>query len=72
VAEDLPQLLDSLVRRRLAGEGVGGVARLSAGATQEIWRFHMLKDGAEIPLILRRAPGSVSRPPLSASRLRPS
>ena len=57
MAEDLPQLLDSLVRRRLAGEGVGGVARLSAGATQEIWRFHMLKDGAEIPLILRRAPG---------------
>jgi aminoglycoside phosphotransferase (APT) family kinase protein len=57
VAEDLPQLLDSLVKRRLGGEGAGGVARLSAGATQEIWRFHMLKDGAEVPLILRRAPG---------------
>jgi len=57
VAEDLPQLLDSLVRRRLGGGGAGGVARVSAGATQEIWRFHMLKDDAEIPLILRRAPG---------------
>ena len=57
MAEDLPQLLDSLVRRRLGGGGAGGVARVSAGATQEIWRFHMLKDDAEIPLILRRAPG---------------
>jgi aminoglycoside phosphotransferase (APT) family kinase protein len=33
------------------------VARLSAGATQEIWRFDMVKDGAVVPLILRRAPG---------------
>jgi aminoglycoside phosphotransferase (APT) family kinase protein len=59
VAEDndLAQRLDALVRHRLGGEGAVAVARLSAGATQEIWRFHMVKDGAEVPLILRRAPG---------------
>ena len=56
-AADLAQFLDGVVRQRLGGEGAGGVARLSAGATQEIWRFHMVKDGAEVPLILRRAPG---------------
>ena len=54
---DLAQLLDALARRRLGVEGAGGLARVSAGATQEIWRFHMVKDGAEVPLILRRAPG---------------
>jgi len=56
-AAELAHLLDALVRHRLGGEGAGGVTRLSAGATQEIWRFHMVKAGAEVPLILRRAPG---------------
>ena len=54
---ELAGLLDALARRRLAGEGISGLARLSAGATQEIWRFNLVKDGAETPLILRRAPG---------------
>jgi aminoglycoside phosphotransferase (APT) family kinase protein len=36
---------------------VAGLARLSAGATQEIWRFALVKDGVQTPLILRRAPG---------------
>jgi aminoglycoside phosphotransferase (APT) family kinase protein len=49
--------LEGLVRRRLGGTGIGGLARVSAGATQEIWRFHMVEDGEEVPLILRRAPG---------------
>jgi len=49
--------LDDLARRRLGGDGISGFARLTAGATQEIWRFNLVKDGAETPLILRRAPG---------------
>jgi aminoglycoside phosphotransferase (APT) family kinase protein len=53
----LSGLLDELARRRLGGEGISGLARMSAGATQEIWRFNLVKDGAETPLILRRAPG---------------
>ncbi len=54
---ELAEPLDRLARRRLGGEGVVGLARLSAGATQEIWRFNLLKDGVETPMILRRAPG---------------
>ncbi|HEY1879711.1 MAG TPA: phosphotransferase family protein [Caulobacteraceae bacterium] len=54
---DLADLVDGLVRRRLGGEGASGIARLSAGATQEIWRFNMIAAGTEVPLILRRAPG---------------
>jgi aminoglycoside phosphotransferase (APT) family kinase protein len=49
--------LEVLARRRLGGEGVRGVARLSAGATQEIWRFDVVEDKVATPLILRRAPG---------------
>ncbi|HXU99766.1 MAG TPA: phosphotransferase family protein [Caulobacteraceae bacterium] len=55
--EELTAGLEGLVRRRLGGRGIAGLARVSAGATQEIWRFHMVDDGAEVPLILRRAPG---------------
>ena len=54
---DLAEGLAGVARRHLGGDGVSGVARLSAGATQEIWRFHLVKDGVETPLILRRAPG---------------
>ena len=54
---DLAQALDGLARRRLGGEGATGLARMTAGASQEIWRFNLIKDGAETPLILRRAPG---------------
>jgi aminoglycoside phosphotransferase (APT) family kinase protein len=54
---ELDGLLDQLARRRLGGEGAVGVTRLSAGATQEIWRFELVKNGAQTPLILRRAPG---------------
>ena len=49
--------LERLARSRLGASGVSGVARMSAGATQEIWRFVILRDGRETPLVLRRAPG---------------
>ena len=54
---ELAQALDSLARRRLSGDAATGLARMTAGATQEIWRFNLVKGGAETPLILRRAPG---------------
>ena len=53
----LDDLLGRLARDRLGGEGVGGLTRLSAGATQEIWKFFLLRDDGRTPLILRRAPG---------------
>lgn len=54
---DLKDLMNTLVRRRLGGEALGEMTRLSAGASQEIWRFGVVKDGKETPFILRRAPG---------------
>lgn len=54
---DMAERLADVARRRLGGRGVGGLARLSAGATQEIWRFDLLTDAGPEPLILRRAPG---------------
>jgi aminoglycoside phosphotransferase (APT) family kinase protein len=37
--------------------GVEGLRRLTAGATQEVWRFELIEGEARTPLILRRAPG---------------
>ncbi|HXQ16533.1 MAG TPA: phosphotransferase family protein [Caulobacteraceae bacterium] len=37
--------------------GVAKVTRLTAGATQEIWRFDLLQADGDQPLILRRTPG---------------
>lgn len=54
---DLAPLLDAVARRRLGAEGATGVTRMSAGATQEIWRFCAVKAGVETPYVLRRAPG---------------
>ena len=42
-----------------AADGVSNVTRLTAGATQEIWRFDLRENGADTPLILRRSPGGV-------------
>jgi aminoglycoside phosphotransferase (APT) family kinase protein len=53
---EMAELLAAVARRRLGGDGVTGLARMSAGASQEIWRFAVVKDGVETPLILRRAP----------------
>jgi aminoglycoside phosphotransferase (APT) family kinase protein len=47
----------SAVARRLGAERVDGLTRLSAGATQEIWRFDLIRGAAATPAILRRAPG---------------
>ena len=56
-ANDVEDGLGRLARNRLGATGVADVARMSAGATQEIWRFSLLRDGVETPLVLRRAPG---------------
>lgn len=54
---DLADKLDALARRRFAGAaGVADVRRMTAGATQEVWRFELV-NGARTPLVLRRAPG---------------
>jgi len=54
---DLAEGLGDVARRRLGGDDIAGLARLTAGATQEIWRFDLVtREGAK-PLILRRAPG---------------
>ena len=44
-----------------ASSGVAKVTRMTAGATQEIWRFELVQDGMETPLILRRSPGGMVR-----------
>ncbi len=55
---ELADALARVVRHRLGGAGVEGLARVSAGATQEIWRFEAVaEDGGRTALILRRAPG---------------
>ena len=54
---ELEEPLARLARNRLGGLGVADVARLSAGATQESWRFSLIEEGGRTPLILRRAPG---------------
>ncbi len=53
---DLSDRLRALAPR-LGGEAIEGLTRLSAGATQEIWRFNLRRAGAFTPLIVRRAPG---------------
>ena len=56
---ELDEALARVARDHLGGEGVCEVTRLSAGATQEIWRFTLVADGKATPLILRRAPGGL-------------
>ena len=56
-AAALESALDELARRRLGAEGAKNVRRMTAGATQEIWRFELIEGGGETPLVLRRAPG---------------
>jgi aminoglycoside phosphotransferase (APT) family kinase protein len=57
--EALIEPLTRLAQRRLGGDAIAGLTRLSAGATQEIWRFGLYRDEVETPVILRRAPGGV-------------
>jgi aminoglycoside phosphotransferase (APT) family kinase protein len=57
--EVLTERLAMLAHRRFhASNGVARVTRLTAGATQEIWRFELTHEGgSDMPLILRRSPG---------------
>jgi aminoglycoside phosphotransferase (APT) family kinase protein len=57
--EALIEPLTRLARRRLGADAIAGLTRLSAGATQEIWRFGVFRGDVETPVILRRAPGGV-------------
>jgi aminoglycoside phosphotransferase (APT) family kinase protein len=55
---ELERGLDALAPRMGAGAtGVSGLRRLTAGATQEVWRFELAEPGGPTSLILRRAPG---------------
>ena len=54
---EIDEALGRLARRRLHADGAGEVTRVSAGATQEIWRFVVIRGDERTPLILRRAPG---------------
>jgi aminoglycoside phosphotransferase (APT) family kinase protein len=50
--------LGLVARKHFPGAtGVTNVTRLTAGATQEIWRFDLQLPGGDEPLILRRTPG---------------
>ncbi len=54
---EIAEALGELARRRLDGQAVQGLRRVTAGATQEIWRFDLVSEGTPTPMILRRAPG---------------
>jgi aminoglycoside phosphotransferase (APT) family kinase protein len=54
---DIAAPLDELARRRLGGEGIADPTRLTAGASQEIWRFEVVNGRERRALIMRRAPG---------------
>ena len=55
--EALRRNLETAVCARIPGAtGVGGLRRLSGGASQETWSFDAQTSGQTIPLILRRRP----------------
>jgi aminoglycoside phosphotransferase (APT) family kinase protein len=54
---DLEPGLSALAARLAPGGQMRGLRRLTAGATQEVWRFELVEGERETPLILRRAPG---------------
>jgi len=54
---DLQAGLQTLAGRLAPGGRIKDLRRLTAGATQEVWRFELVEAGAETSLILRRAPG---------------
>jgi len=55
-AAHMASALDA-VALRLGASWAEGLTRLSAGATQEIWRFNLIMGEEPTPAILRRAPG---------------
>jgi len=54
---DLESGLNALAARLAPGGAMANLRRLTAGATQEVWRFELVAGGETTPLILRRAPG---------------
>ncbi len=63
---ELERTLTSLAPRLEPGASeIAGLARLSAGATQELWRFDLVAGERRIPLIVRRPPGGERVSPLA-------
>jgi len=57
-AEAIAERLNVVARRHFpAASGIARLQRVTAGATQEIWRFELVQGSGETPMILRRAPG---------------
>ncbi|HEY5008556.1 MAG TPA: phosphotransferase family protein [Caulobacteraceae bacterium] len=54
---DLETGLNALAARLAPGGVMANLRRLTAGATQEVWRFELVEGDKTTPLILRRAPG---------------
>ncbi len=55
---DLERALTALAPKLEPGaSGIADLIRLSAGATQELWRFEVVAGDRRIPLIVRRPPG---------------
>ncbi len=52
-----------------AATGVRGAAKLSGGASQETWRFDILRPGGDVGAILRRAPKGYGAAPGRAAGL---
>ena len=58
VQSDLEGGLNAIAAKLGPGaSGITDLRRMTAGATQEVWRFELVEGGARTPLILRRAPG---------------
>ena len=53
---DLTAGLNAVAGRLRPGGAIKDLRRLTAGATQEVWRFELVEGLKETPLILRRAP----------------
>ncbi|HEY2706795.1 MAG TPA: phosphotransferase family protein [Caulobacteraceae bacterium] len=65
--EIVAERLAAIAHRQFpASTGIARVTRLTAGATQEIWRFELLHEGAETPMILRRSPRAEQAPSASS------
>jgi aminoglycoside phosphotransferase (APT) family kinase protein len=66
-SSDLERGLNALAPRLGAGaEAIAGLRRLSAGASQELWRFDLVAGETRTPVILRRAPGGDRVSPTAA------
>src|SRR5271168_2461868 len=57
IENDLESGLNALAARLAPGGTMANLRRLTAGATQEVWRFELVEGGRQTPIILRRAPG---------------